>query len=306
MGLGVPITREQVYGLLGRAVKRGFVRLCAPLEQTATRDLCEQYPHANFRVVNVSDARTAAQHVASEGADLVLSLIKQVGRKKKTVQIGLAAGYALQILSQQLAYLMRAEPKLPNIVLQALSSGLSLGYPTRAPIAFFSFFEDLPIDVKYVGLFSSAVVQWDEYERTKQLPGIREAFEKKEHIDIIVVSMASADDEHGLYNHFMEIGAKSAPKILRNAGWVGDVHWRPFSKDGPINVNTGVRSMTLFELEELVEWANRPNKHVVLLAAPCAQCGKSKSKAIKPLLEEPNLRVFNHLLTDIKTARELL
>ena len=303
---GVTLNREQVYVLLNRAVERGFLRLCAPLDHTLTSRLSERYPQAHVRVVNVPDGSNVVGQVAAAGAQLVLSLVKQLGQTQETVRLGLAAGNTLKMLSRELGILMRAEPELPHLVLQALSSGPSIKHPTRAPTSFFTFFQDLPVDVRFVGLFSAAVVQWNEFEQAKKLPGIQEAFKEKKHIDIVVMSMASANDEHGLYNHFMGLGKKSAVNKLRRAGWVGDVHWHPFSEKGPIKVNTGVRSMTLFELDELAEWAARTDKHIVLMAAPCGQCGRTKSDALRPLLEEPALRVYNHLVTDVRTARELL
>lgn len=305
--LNISIGREQVYNLLAKAVDRGFLRLCAPLEHTVTSRLAERYPQTHFRVANVSTKNTAVERVAATGAELVLSLIKQCARAgKDQVHVGFASGNTLRMLARELSVLMRAETTLPNLVLQALSSGLSVEHPTRAPLAFFSFFDALPIDVRCIGLFSPAMVEWREYEKTKKLHGIRETFDQKKGIDIVVMSMASASDPHGLFNHFMALGKQTAVDKLNKAGWVGDVHWRPFSEHGPINVNTGVRSMTLFEIDELREWANRPDKHIVLMAAPCGQCSRTKSDAIKPLLREPVLHCFNHLVTDVRTAGELL
>ncbi len=299
----VEISREQVYTLLRRGIKREFLRLCAPLEHSIARELSEKY-RVEFRVVNVR-GQTTVERVAAAGADLALELIHKVKHKKSTVHLGLAAGDSLRLLARDLGKLMRAEPKLPNLVLHALSSGISSDDPTAAPVAFFSFFHDVTVDMRFVGLFAPAVVLWDEYENMKAMPGISGAFEQKDNIDIVIVSMASAKDRHGRYNTLMR-RKKRATNVLKKAGWVGDLHWRPFSKKGPINKNTGVRSITLFELEELAEWASRPDKHIVLVASLCGRCGRSKSDALRPLLETPELRVFNHVVTDVETARSLL
>ncbi len=56
----------------------------------------------------------------------------------------------------------------------------------------------------------------------------------------------------------------------------------------------------------MVELARKPNKHVVLVAAPCGICNEPKGAAIRPLLKEENLRLWNHLFIDLTTAQNLL
>jgi hypothetical protein len=89
-------------------------------------------------------------------------------------------------------------------------------------------------------------------------------------------------------------------------GWVGDVQYLPYSTTGPIGVASGVRAVTLFELSELVEMVKSGNKHVVLVGGPCGHCGASKTEALRPLLEEPSLRVWSHLVVDAGTAEKLI
>jgi hypothetical protein len=87
---------------------------------------------------------------------------------------------------------------------------------------------------------------------------------------------------------------------------VGDVSYRPYSNTAPIITSEGIRAVSLFELEDLVELARKPNKHVVLVAAPCGICNEPKGAAIRPLLKEENLRLWNHLFIDLTTAQNLL
>jgi hypothetical protein len=67
-----------------------------------------------------------------------------------------------------------------------------------------------------------------------------------------------------------------------------------------------VRAVTLFELSDLVRLARTEGKYVVLLGGPCGECGHTKTPALLPLLSEPDLRLWTHLLTDVETAKELL
>jgi hypothetical protein len=47
-------------------------------------------------------------------------------------------------------------------------------------------------------------------------------------------------------------------------------------------------------------------KYVVLVAGPCGECARTKEDAIRPLLEEPSLKIWSHLVTDMETASRLL
>src|SRR4051812_20370667 len=81
----------------------------------------------------------------------------------------------------------------------------------------------------------------------------------------------------------------------------GDVQFRMYSDTAPITPPRGIRAVTLFELSELVEMAGSRNKFVVLLSGPCGatDCGRTRTDALRPLLTQPKLRVWSHLVCDI-------
>jgi len=60
--------------------------------------------------------------------------------------------------------------------------------------------------------------------------------------------------------------------------------------------------MTLFELDELVECVAKETMDVVLVSGPCRGCGKSRHKALLPLVSSPKLKMWSHLVTDLDTA----
>ena len=66
------------------------------------------------------------------------------------------------------------------------------------------------------------------------------------------------------------------------------------------------RVLTLFELDELVQFAARPNKYVVLVSGPCRGCEASRARALEPLLENESLRVWTNIVTDTETCEKLL
>ena len=307
---GFTVSREQVYALVKQGVDLGYVKLCPPPDMILTQRLASVFPQAaaDIQILQVDHA-TALEHLAMAGAEKALLLIKELGRQKNTVHIGLGAGHTTERFARNLALRLRAEPsdELPSMVIHALSSGFSPKKPTTAPIAFFSFFEWLGPKVQYIGLFSEPFVDWGQYRNVVKSPGVREAFEEAPKIDIVVSSLSTRTDEHGLFNEFLRMGSARGVKDLAKAGWVGDVQWRPYSDQGPLSdVNTGTRPVTLFELQDLVEMAKTPSKHVILIAGPCATCRQNKSRALLPLMQQHSLRVFNHLITDSTTAVALL
>ena len=64
--------------------------------------------------------------------------------------------------------------------------------------------------------------------------------------------------------------------------------------------------MTVFELEDLVRWASDPAKEVILMSRQCGLCRRIHTRALRPLLTEPSLKVFSRLVVDCSTAMELL
>ena len=321
------ITREKIYPLFWEASQRGFLLLQAPWETTLKRNLETRFcidEHPGEIIVTNVGGDVAAQHVTSTAADLILKLIDKVGIEKKkkhpkdpvaqTVHLGMGAGYAAMLVAKRLSQKIRAGEAVPPLVLHAISTGGFLPQePHKSPTTYFTFFDRSMTNIKYVALFSETVVDNADYEKLQKNPGIRQSFERKGEIDIIVTSLAAADHEHGLLvqylSHLVEQGFME-PNLLermRKAGWIGDVQFQPYSEDGPLKNVCPVRAVTLFELDELVEMVRtQQGKYVVLVAGPCGECGKTKKHALKPLIANKNLRLWTHLVTDARTARELL
>jgi hypothetical protein len=321
------ITREKIYPLFWEACQRGFLHLQAPTEKNLTANLVKHYDlqehPGSITVVNVR-GESAAQHVTSIAADQIIELIDKVWKEKKAkypnepakqaVHLGMGAGYATMLVAKRLAWKILSGEDMPQLVLHAISSGGFLpDDPNKAPTAHFTYFDPAVTNVKFVALYSSTVVASNDYEDLKRNPGVRASFERKDDIDIIVTSLADSHHEHGLLaqylNYLIEQGFIQADALekMYKAGWVGDVQFRPYSAKGPLPDVCPVRAVTLFELEELVRIAKEPNgKYVVLVAGPCGECGETKKKALRPLIANESLRLWTNLVTDARTARELL
>jgi DNA-binding transcriptional regulator LsrR (DeoR family) len=304
-----PMKRENIYPLLREARKRGFLSLLPPPDTYLQQRICDRFDAQKERI-HVLRVRgyTARDYLAGAAAEVIVKLIHEVGETKERVRIGLGGGGTMLSVARALAPRLRSEGSLPKLGLHAVHSGFDVENPWTAPVSFLGYFDQAAPDIEYVGLFAPAVVGADEYEHVKTLHGVEESFRKADQIDIVVTSLASASDEHGALNRFMNLSEKKRKDLraLRKAGWVGDVAYRPYSNTGPISTAVGIRAVSLFELAELVDMANKPNKHVVLVAAPCGICNEPKGAALRPLLEEASLRLWSHLLMDLTTAQSLL
>ena len=313
---GYNISREEIYPIIRQAINHGYVKLCPARADRMVSQLARAFPHmpADTRIVDAS-APVVSSNIAIETADLVLGLIIQVYEKKMQkkkrssaphrVHVGFGGGETARFVAEKLALRLKMEPELPPLTFHALSAGFDARHPLNAPVAFFSYFSGLNHSIDFVGLFCAPVVKWEEYDEVKSLHVVRDSFKEAVNIDIIVTSLAQADDEHGLLNMFLTMH-RGRQAGLEAAGHVGDVLWQPFSNDGPLTVNTGIRAVTLFNLPDLVDMASNEGKHVVLVAGPCTGCGRTKTQALKPLLSQKLLRMCNHLVTEVATAVEML
>ena len=313
-GIELPaqVNRQQVYALVSDARKRGFFVLRPPLEAVLNRRVADVYglDAENIEVVDAEGPSTG-DFVADRAAKRAMRLIKEVGAAKQStsdnqrVHLGLGAGYTTMNIARHLAHELRAEDDLPDLVLHALTSGFRVEQPQTAPVSFFGSFGNLRIKVGYVGLFARPVVKREHYAGEIDQPGAVEAFKRRHEIDIVITSLASAQDEHGDLNMFLRKQPEDIQQ-LRDDGWVGDVMYRPYSETGPLTREASIRALTLFELIELIDLVKQPNKYVLLVSGPCGHCGMNRSGALRPLLSSAQLKVWSHIIMDRGTAQDLV
>jgi hypothetical protein len=256
----------------------------------------EQVHVAGSPTFKEADVLAATAHRA---ADVTCMLIERLARTRSQVHVGIGAGQTSYLacvrLAQQLAAsepLLRAQTKL---VFHAISPGCDAERPLDDPSAKFALLDRIGLPTGFVGLFAEAVVPTERIEEVKRLPGTARGYERKGEIDIVLTSFASRDSAHGLWNRY----AACYPNALRQLdrlGWVGDLHFRPFAKDGPIRQDVGIEAVTLFTIDELRALAEDENKHVVLISGP------GKVQALIPVINCPELRCWDYLVTDVKSA----
>ena len=302
------VTREQIYPLLREARDRGFFELRAPREHRLHQRMADVFglDAAHFDVVAARD-EIGRDLVASQAAEVCLRIVKALGPTKENneVHVGLGAGATTLSVAQHLAAKLRAEETRPRVVLHALTSGFHVDNPQTAPVAFFGLFQELHDQIGYVGLFAPSVVKATDYRKAKTQLGVKEGFDRKRDIDVVITSLASRKDADGDLNQFLRDDVRTQ-RLLEKHGWVGDVQYRPYSASGPIQQHTPTRAVTLFELEELVKLANQDDKHVILAAGPCGKCGRTREDALLPLMNNPELKLWTHLILDLGTAEQLV
>ncbi len=205
--------------------------------------------------------------------------------------------------------LRRPTGPLPKeIVFHALVAGFDVEDPTTDPNAFFTYFVNdaaMPIVTNFVGLHAPPVCVSDLFEELQKLEGIKQAFARKDDLDIIVTSGGSWRDEcaHSMLAHFMK-KSKDTIKVLERLNCVGDLLWRPLNEDGPITEVTKIRAMTLIELTDLRRFI-KDGTSVVLMLGPCRKCMNPRPVLLKTILDLDE-HLITHLVTDTRTAAEVL
>ncbi len=317
----IDLTRYRVYKIVREAVRRGFVHLNPPEAVEIGRAVLLRYDldpkRFDVRVVNV--AEDVNEMVARATAELAFQLIKRLAakhadaaakappehdRETKPVSIGLGAGHSSLAVVSHLAKLINQMPICPRLRLHALTATIS--DPMVSPVTFFRLFdENKPIE--YVDLPTAATVECSAYgDLQRQDDNIRRAFKLRDDIEIVISSLGSADDEHGLIRQYID-SRKYGPSSVDERDLAGDLQYLPYHHQGPIRLTKqtpGRRAVTLFDWDDFESYAARPDRFLVISAGPCRKCQATKTPAIVPLLQ--HLRYWTHLVTDVATAEELM
>jgi DNA-binding transcriptional regulator LsrR (DeoR family) len=299
------LTREAAYPLLQSARELGFIKLVPPFERQLAAEIVKKYgcPDRNVYVVDCPQPGSS-EYVSAAAASLALRLARDLHSKsQQPVGLGLGPGRATLDFSSHLSRELSEDTSSLKLNLVAISAGCPAESPQYSSISFFNLFPPSRIAQK-IGLFAETLVQNSHFDAIKGRPGVKEAFEAKKAISIVVTSMGDAKDKHDLLSTFM----RGRDQWLKKQDCIGNVQYRPFSSKGPILENSpeALRAVTVFELDELAAMAMQKGKHVILIGRQCGLCGKSRGRALAPLLENERLRVFSDLVIDSVSAKELL
>ncbi len=305
---GIEMGRERPYRLIAEAAENGRLAYAAPPETVLAHDLNTEYDW--LKGVRVAHTATF-DDVAAHTAQVVLQLLQERARPSSAsdeVHVGFAGGHAMRRVAQFLArdLWQPTQPVPKTIVLHALVAAFDGDDPTTDPNAFFTYFvNDWPINMKYVGLHAPLFVEVGDFDKLKKLDGIRQAFERRDELDILVSSAGSwrSPCDHSMLRKFMKESDKTI-EVLEEHRCLGDLMWRPLNAEGPITAATERRAMTIIELTDLPGLIDA-GKKVVLMLGPCRACREPRDELLRTILGfDPHL--ITHLVTDTRSAAAVL
>lgn len=335
---GMHLNREEPWQFLAYAAQQGRLRYLAPLEQALSDRVREAYPGlkqvAVLRTAVIEDVafraaqmllelvqehcrRARVRHPQVPPVKARLSRSgspEQVPRAQQqaattgqpgenALHIGFGGGRALRLVAKAFSELLSQKPaeELPSqIVFHAMVGGFNLEDPTTDPNAFFTFFVNnpaIPVKITFVGLPAPMIVETEQMDDLFRLEEVKKAYGRRGELDIIATSAGNFEDEHSRLRKHLR-GSGQSLRALENAGCIGDLLWRPLGLGGAIQARTQTRLMTLIrELAEVGDLVQN-GVDVLLVAGPCPECNRSKSKIVQAILDlEP--RLVTHLVLDI-------
>jgi len=303
--LKIDLSREQPYEILRRAALDGRLQHVVPQDSELTIRLRDEYPW--LRGVRV--LRSVEPDVVAQQAALVLfELMARLSGDD--LHIGFGGGGVMQGTVRQLASMLRKEPPpLKRLFLHSLIAASE--DPTVSPNSFLRwFFEEPrpPFKIELVGLPTPGLVSPAALKALKQIDEIKSVFEQAATLNVLVTSAGAhwgkEEGCSGLYKLYEAADKTSRlPRELHDQGCVGDVLWQPLGAHGPLRPHTGIRAVTLVDLEDMPRLVEQ-GKQVVLVLAPCGSCRQPKTEVLRAVV---NCRppMITHLVADSRTVRGL-
>jgi DNA-binding transcriptional regulator LsrR (DeoR family) len=302
------VGRQVPYRWLQEEARRHRIDYKAPLQFEQAVKLEEACPWARVRVAHSGLASDVAYHTAELLARLIHR--RRQENPKGEIHIGFAGGGLLSETARLLAGFLREridDFRELTLVFHAMVAGFNARNPLEDPNAFFSYFDGDPIlPVSFVNLLAPGFVTAAEARTLREIGPIKEAYERAKELDIVVTSAgAHWTDEHSRLSQLYKEN-KAAPALaqLREAGTMGDVLWRPISENGPVEIETSARAMTLIDLSDLPPLI-RAGKDVVMALGPCGTCGRPKAEILRAVLGWKE-HYITHAVVDSRTAAEAL
>lgn len=307
----IHFTHTEVTRLLKHSGELGLVRLIPPVEETLARDLAKMFGlnPKRITVVNVGgNYQRSRDNVAAKAAEVAIQCMRELKPvMTRPLGLGLGPGRATLEFSHHLSSMLRLEDHdaVAKLKLFAITAGCPISSPEFAPISFFNLYPSNHV-VERVGLFAETVLPAEEFQsKISTTIGLKEAYEQRDDIDIIITAMGSRDDKHDQFRQFMEQSRGTVS--LNKKPWVGNVQYRPYTNTAPIlDVGSALRPATLFELADFQAISRQDKRHVILMVCRCGVCGNTRVNAVRPLLKASKLRIWNHLVIDVAIVRELL
>jgi len=298
--------RGSTYNMIRTEAEANRLRYIPKPSVALAGDLHARFPW--LKKIEVAHT-TRFEDVAYRGAEMLITSLKQVDWiSKKEVHIGFAGGHAMRLLVQTFARMLsETDDELPQkMVFHALVAGFDVLEPTTDPNTFFTLFQDetkFSTKFSFVGLQAPPRVQAEQYTSLRESDWFKDSYKHANKLDIIVTSAANWSDKDSTFRKSMKRSANCF-EVLDQADCAGDMLWLPIGPDGPLEVETEIRSMTLLELKQISDYVQK-GKHVYLVLGPCAGCKQLKTEILSAILTSKS-KLISHLISDTGTVREVL
>jgi hypothetical protein len=306
----VGLNRQQPYQILRKAAEHGRIRYVAPIESELSVAFKHRYDWLHsVEVVHTAALSDIAEHAAGKLLDLITGS-RTGGQPKPEFHIGFAGGGLLQHTARLLAdKLRRTTRPLPETIFFHSMVARFDEDPATDPNSFVGYLNSwprLPVAVRFIGLMAPGMVEVATAAQLRKMEGIREAYDRVPELDVVVTS-AGGHWQTGcsrLHEMYKAKGSTTLLARLEQEGCLGDLMWRPFGPNGPIELNSGSRAMTLVELSELPKMI-AGGKWVLAVLGPCVSCGKPKTGILRALLGQRS-PFLTDIVVDSVTARAAL
>ena len=312
----IDMTREKPYKYLTDAAQKNWFRFVPPVEEALGEKVQRQYSWlADVKVVH---SRTV-DSIADRAAKVIFDLIRTPRLvNKNEVRIGFGGGISVSLIAKKLAVLLH-EPmeNFPKkIYFQSLVAGFDPSEATTDPTGFLTYIlgnSQVHTQTRFIGLRAPATIKPAQRSSLLKSPGIKEARESVDKLDIIVTSAGVLSDDHSMLKNYYAKYSPNTGKFLEEKHCVGDMLWLPLCEHEPFRFDklkgeerkqVEYRPMSVLELYELPELIKKGTE-VVLCLGPCPVCHKDKTKILSTILNQDK-HLITRLITDIQTTTKLL
>lgn len=312
----IEISRETPYKALSIAASRHWLRFVSPTEDVLGERLSERFPWLKAEVL----ASVGVEGVATQAAEIIIKMLcdraAQLG--KDTLAIGWSGGHSTSLVAKRLAGLL-SEPRegLPKkVVFQSLTAGFDLETVVTDPNGFLSYLVGSPtvrVKTGFVGLRAPAIVKIDQREEVLALPGIKEAYDLAQSLDVVVTAAGVLDDEHSMLHRYYDRYSKATADFLKRSRCVGDILWWPLRETEPVSLAEARRDKASKDFYWALPLLDPVRLHalvqgganVLLVLGPCTYCFKDKSTVLGAILKQRE-QLVTHLVADSRSVRTFL